>query len=80
MPDLLRLEHCLLLVMLVYVLRVWWRLNKRRMKGWWRRVKDHLPVKRHPKSPKDCPHCCRGVVLAEMLIRSDFRLKQDGVQ
>jgi IS1 family transposase/transposase-like protein len=68
MPDLLRLEHCLLLVMWVYVLRVWWRLNKRRVKGWWQRVKDHLPMKRHPKSPKDCPHCCQGVHLGSVRI------------
>ena len=68
MPDLLRLEHFMLLFMLVYLLRLWWRLNKRRVKGWWQRVKDHLPVKRHPKSPKDCPHCCRGVHLESVRI------------
>jgi IS1 family transposase len=56
-----------------YVLRVWWRLNKRRVKGWWQRVKDHLPIKRHPKSPKDCPHCCRGIHLESVRINHAVR-------
>ncbi len=68
MPDLLRLEHLALPLLLVHWSRLWWRLNKRRVKGWWQRVKDHLPVKRHPKYPKDCPHCCRGVHLESVRI------------
>jgi len=67
-PDHLYFEHGLLLVMGVYVLRLWWRLNKCRVKGWWQRVKDHRPLKRHPKSPHDCPHCCRGVHLESVRI------------
>jgi hypothetical protein len=42
-PENFRFEHCLLLVMWVYVLRVWWRLNRRKVTGWWQRAKDHLP-------------------------------------
>jgi transposase-like protein len=68
MPDLHRLEHLALLLLLVYWSRLWWRLNRRKVKGWWQRVKDHLPMKRHPKSPKDCPYCCRGVHLVSVWI------------
>jgi transposase-like protein len=50
------------------LLRMGWQLNRRKVKGWWKRIKDHLPVKRHPKSPKDCPHCCRGVQLERVRI------------
>jgi hypothetical protein len=45
-PDRLRIEHVLMLVMKYPLLRMEWRLNKRRVKGWWKRVKDHLPVQR----------------------------------
>ncbi len=69
MPDFLRLEHGLLLVMSVYLSQLWWQWNKRRVKGWWQRVKEHLPVKRHPKSPKDCRPCWRGVHLESVRIK-----------
>lgn len=68
MPDHLHLEHGLLLFLWMYLLRLWWRLNQRRVKGGWQRVKDHLPMKRHPKSPKDCPHCWRGIHLESVRI------------
>ena len=70
-PENLRLEHLALLLMLFHSLRLWWRLNKRRVKGWWQQVKDHLPIQRHPKSPKDCPHCCHGVHLERIRINRD---------
>src|SRR5512145_297818 len=63
MPDTLRLEHLALLLLLAHWSCLWWRLNRRRVKGWFQRVKDHLPIHRHPKSPKDCPHCCQGLHL-----------------
>ena len=82
MPVNLRLEHPALLLMLFHSLRLWWRLNRRRVKGWWQRVKDHLPIHRHPKSPKDCPHCCHGAHLERVHINrgvtpwSEFKSKR----
>jgi hypothetical protein len=58
-----RIAHRLLLVMAYLLVRMGWQLNRRRVKRLWTRAKDHLPRKRHPKSPKDCPHCRRGVRL-----------------
>jgi len=72
-PDLLDLEHLVLLLLFVYTSHLWWRLNRRRVKGWWQRVKDHLPLHRHPKSPKDCPHCCQGVHLEKVQINREVR-------
>jgi hypothetical protein len=72
-PDLHRLEHLAVLLLLVYWSRLWWRLNRRKVKGWWQRVKDHLPITRHPKSPKDCPHCCRGMHLERVRINHAVR-------
>jgi hypothetical protein len=45
------------------LMRLWWQLNKGRVKRWRQRAKDHRPRQRHPKSPKDCVHCCRGLRL-----------------
>ncbi len=73
MPDPLHVEHLALLVLLVHSCRLWWWVHRRRVKGWWQRVKDHLPIHRHPKSPKDCPHCCRGVHLEKVHINRDVR-------
>jgi hypothetical protein len=72
-PDAVRLEHLVLLLMLVHTVRLWWRLNWRKVKGWLQRVKDHLPIHRHPKSPKDCPHCCRGVHLEKVHINCEVQ-------
>ena len=71
MPENLRLEHVAWLLLLMHSLRLWWRLNKRRVKDWWQRVKDHLPIHRHPKSPRDCPHCCHGVHLEKVHLNRD---------
>ncbi len=71
MPDQLRIEHLMILAMMCLLLRMGWQLNRRKVKRWWERVKDHLPVKRHPKSPKDCPHCCRGIHLESVQIKRD---------
>jgi hypothetical protein len=57
------MEYVLIVLMAYELARLWWRLNRRQVKKWWPRVKDHHPRQRHPKSPKDCPHCCRKVRL-----------------
>ena len=57
------IEYVLIGWMAYQLVRLWWRLNRRRVKKWWQWVKEHHPRQRHPKSPKDCPHCCRGVRL-----------------
>ena len=67
------LEHVVLGILLVHLLRLWWRLNRRKVKQWVQRVKDQRPLQRHPKSPKDCPHCCRGVRLETARINADVR-------
>ncbi len=36
----LRIEHLILGVMMVQMARLWWRLNRRRVKGLWQRGKD----------------------------------------
>ena len=71
MLDPLRREHLALLLRLAYSLRQGWQLNRRRVKGGLRRVKDHLPIQRHPKSPKDCPHCCGGLHLEKVHINRE---------
>jgi hypothetical protein len=54
MADAMRtLEYVLIALMAYQLVRLWWRLNRRRVKKWWQRVKDHHPRQRHPKSPKD---------------------------
>jgi hypothetical protein len=63
------IEYVLIGLMAYQLVRMWWRLNRRRVKKWWQRVKDHHPRQRHPKSPKDCPHCCRGVRLETARIK-----------
>ena len=64
MADTRRMIDYVLIALMAYqVGRRWWRVNRRRVKQWWQRVKDHHPRQRHPKSPKDCPHCCGGVRL-----------------
>jgi hypothetical protein len=73
MPDSIQLEQLAMPGLMAYAPRLWWRLNRRRMKGWLQRVKDHLPIHRHPKSPKDCLHCCRGLHLEKVHIKRDVR-------
>lgn len=73
MPDSFQLEHLALLLLWVYSMRLWWRVNRRWVKGWWQRAKDHLPIHRHPKSPKDCPHCCQGIHLEKVHVKRDVR-------
>jgi hypothetical protein len=73
MPDSFHLERLAMVWLLVYAKQLWWRLNRRRVKGWIERAKDHLPIHRHPKSPKDCPHCCRGLHLEKVHIKRDVR-------
>ena len=34
------LEHVVLGILLVHLLRLWWRLNRRKVKQWVQRVKD----------------------------------------
>jgi len=64
MADTMRMIDYVLIALMAYqVVRLWWRLNRRRVKQWWQRVKDHQPRQRHPKSLKNCPHCRRGVRL-----------------
>jgi len=70
--DNLRVEYGLIALMTYALLWQWWRLNRRRVRGWWKRVKDHLPMKRHPKSPKDCPHCCGGLHLETVRINHNM--------
>jgi hypothetical protein len=70
-PDHLRIEHAMIALMIYALLWHWWRLNRRRVRGWWKRVKDHLPVRRHPKSPKDCPYCCGGLHLETVRINDE---------
>ncbi len=67
----LRIEHVIVGVLLVQLARLWWRLNWRRVKRLWQRARDYVPRKRHPKSPQDCPHCCRGVKLETARINTD---------
>jgi len=72
MADGMRVIDDVLIALLAYqVVRLWWRVNRRQVKQWWQRVKDHHPRRRHPKSPKDCPHCCRGLHLASARIKWD---------
>jgi hypothetical protein len=67
------IEYVLIALMAYQLVRLWWRLNRRRMETWWQRVKDHHPRQRHPKSPKDCPHCCRGVRLETARIKWEVK-------
>lgn len=67
------LENIVMVLLLVQLVRLWWQLNHGRVKRWMQRVKDHRPRKRHPKSPKDCPHCCAGVALETIRINADVR-------
>ena len=74
MTDAIRMiEYVLIALMAYQLVRLWWRLNQRRVKKWWQRVKDHHPRQRHPKSPKDCPHCCRGIRLETARINWDVK-------
>jgi len=73
MTGLWRIEHLMILGLSCLVLRQWWQLNRRWVKAWWQQVKDHLPITRHPKSPKDCPHCCRGVHLETASINQQVK-------
>jgi IS1 family transposase len=74
MTDPLRtIEYVLIALMAYRVVRLWWRLNRRRVKKWWQRVKDHHPRQRHPKTPQDCPHCCRGVRLETARINGEVK-------
>jgi hypothetical protein len=36
------IEDVLIALMAYQVGRLWWRLNRRRVKRWWQWVKDHL--------------------------------------
>jgi hypothetical protein len=62
-----------LLIMLLGGALVWalWKLYRGKLRKMWQRVKDHHPRQRHPKSPKDCPHCCCGVRLETARINGD---------
>jgi hypothetical protein len=43
MTDTMRtIEYALIALMAYQVGRLWWRLNRRRVKKWWQWVKDHL--------------------------------------
>ncbi len=57
------LEYVVMGWLSYHLVRLWWRLNRGREQGWIRHVKDHRPHQRHPKSPKDCVYCCRGLRL-----------------
>jgi hypothetical protein len=72
MADSMRtLEHFVIGLLAFQLLRLWWRLKRSKVKQWLQRVKDYHPRQRHPKSPKDCPHCCRGVRLETARINGD---------
>jgi IS1 family transposase len=74
MADPMRIIEYVMIGMVAYQLgRLWWRLNRRQVKKWWQRVKDHHPRQRHPKSPKDCPHCCRGIRVETAWINWDVK-------
>ena len=54
MADPMRtIEYVLIALMAYQFVRLWWRLNRRWVKKWWQRVKDHHPRQRHPKTPKE---------------------------
>jgi hypothetical protein len=67
------IEYVLIASVAYQLVRLWWRLNRCRVKKWWQRVKDHPPWQHHPKSPKDCPHCCCGVRLETARIKWDVK-------
>jgi hypothetical protein len=37
------IEYVLIGLMAYQLVRLWWRQNRRRVKKWWQRVKDHHP-------------------------------------
>ena len=61
------IEYVPIALMACQSVRLWWRLKKKR----WQRIKDRHPRQRHPKPPRDCPHCCRGVRLETARINWD---------
>ena len=64
----MRIERLIMMVLGIALLRAWWQLYRRRIKGWWKRTKDHLPRHWQPKSPADCPRCqSEGEVETEVL-------------
>jgi hypothetical protein len=73
MLDRVRLEDIVIMLMAYQLTRQWWRLNRRWVKGWWKRAKDHRPMKRHPKTPQDCPYCYRGLHLETAHINREVR-------
>jgi len=54
-------------VLLIIVLLLWlptlWRHGRRRFRKIWHRAKERLPRRWKPKTPLDCPHCCRQIQL-----------------
>ena len=73
MLDRVRIEDLVIILMACQLTRQWWRLNRRWVKGLWQRAKDHRPMKRYPKSPHDCPHCCRGIHLEKAPINREVK-------
>ena len=67
------IEHLLIALLTLQIVRLWWRLNRGRVKRWMKRAKAYRPRKRHPKSPKDCPHCQRGVRLSGVQIEGKVK-------
>ena len=65
------LEHLVIGLTAFQLLRLWWRLKRSKVKQWLQRVKDQGPLQRHPKSPKDCPHCCWGLRLETARINAE---------
>jgi hypothetical protein len=42
MADTMRtIEYVLIALMVYQLMRLWWRLNRRRVKKWWQQVKDY---------------------------------------
>lgn len=46
-----------------HLVRLWWKQNRRRVRGLWKQARERLPRKWRPKSPADCPLCQQGVRL-----------------
>ena len=43
------LDYLLRGLLVTQLVRLWWRVNRYRVRKLWQRVKDHLPRQRHPK-------------------------------
>ena len=66
-----RIEHILIITLYFALLFSLWRTNKENSKKLRKQIKNYLPRKWKPRSPKDCPDCQSGIELALLKPKPD---------